>query len=131
MISEFDIKLVELLSNYVENMCGSTDKNLTFAFIKNNSKFLLLGETKEFVSHPQVKRTITQKKTNFFNINQRYHNKQIYSFFYEGREYYVNKWQELLLQLCQILHAKDSRLFEQSVLSLSGSKRLLFSKQEN
>ncbi len=139
-------ELVSLINIKLEDMF----KDLSFAIrekdlekiqrISEDAKYLKqfynsINEFKDNFKNKFVK-PITFNKNNIRLVNDQidnynfYKKKKIDSFIFEGKVHSVKTWQDLLLQLCNILYSKNPPLFENTVLQIKGSQRPYFAKEE-
>ncbi len=128
MISEPDQKLVELLAEKVEKICGykpseRTVENYLAEIETNFNKNLRVSVAKQEIS----KKSTIEKNT----INEKisYTNRKISSFIFKNKFYEVNSWKEFLIKIIEILVQDHKNEFEK-VLELKGKKRPYFSENK-
>lgn len=117
IISEPDKRLVEILAETTERLCGhKPDDRIVEEF---------LGKISQEKSIPKIPKTMpTYSETQ--NVED-FTEKSIIGFTLRKKEYQVNSWRNLLMSIIEIVLTTNRKQFEK-VLSLKGRKRPYFSK---
>lgn len=124
LITEPDELLIELVAETTEKMCGFRPDNPTV------EKFVLSRvKTPERIEvrHQPIQTPVSTVRRTYRQPMGNYSHKSIRSFRFKEKTCHVNKWKNLLLELCSILHKIQGEEFSK-VLRLRGRKRLYFSK---
>ena len=113
VISEPDELLVDLIIDRTEELCGyKPEKHLVEEFLRTRAPLENTAPT-PIRARPRQTRKKPSKKPS--------------SFHFQGKEYPVRHWNEVLTTLCAILYTRHRKDFEK-LLSISGTKRPLFSR---
>lgn len=124
IVSEADESLVDLIAEYAERICGyKADAPLVEQFLnENRDRFSVRCEPQmSSVQKPSAApRTLSPSHPGLYT------GKTIESFEFEGRDYRVGAWIDMLLDLCGLLAKKHGPEFDR-VRSLVGRKRPYFS----
>ncbi|MHC1588223.1 MAG: type I restriction endonuclease [Methermicoccaceae archaeon] len=121
LINEVDTGLVGLIAETTEKLCGYKPDDATIEkFLKSYSQ-----KSVERMPVQPITRKPVQRRTS--RGTEDYTNKKISSFSFDGQRYEVRTWKEILVKVCEIMHAKHRNSFEQ-VFALHGRERPHFSK---
>jgi hypothetical protein len=126
IIEESNEGLIEIIAETTEKMCGyKPDADTVAKFINNVNRGVtslpVVNRQKIIASPPQASSSYIQSG---------FTGKSIKSFIFQGAEYDVRTWKDLLIQLCNIILSTHRDSFDQ-VLNLSGRKRPYFTREPN
>jgi predicted type IV restriction endonuclease len=129
LISEPDDRLIELMTNKTEELCGyKPDAELV-------EQFLVKRVTQRAESTPQlVKSSFTPTRrdisTQTASVSGGYTNKSVSAFIFNEKQYRPKSWKELLMAMCDVFKESQGSEFEK-VLNLVGRKRPYFTRNPN
>lgn len=129
LISEPDDRLIELMTNKTEELCGyKPDAELV-------EQFLAKRVTQRTEPAPQpAKSNFTSTRRNIStqtaSVSGGYTNKSISAFILNEKQYRPKSWKELLMTMCDVLRESHGNEFEK-VLNLVGRKRPYFTRNPN
>ncbi len=129
LISEPDDRLIELMTNKTEELCGyKPDAELV-------EQFLVKRVTHQTEFAPQLVKSSSAYirrgiPTQTASAAGGYTNKSISVFFFNKKQYRPKSWKELLMTMCDVLKESHGSEFEK-VLNLVGRKRPYFTRNPN
>ena len=129
LISEPDDRLIELIINKTEEICGY---KATADLVE---QFLAKGANQHVVPIPQqIKSPSPYIRRDGLGTNASmssgYTNKSVSAFVFNGKQFRVKIWKDLLMTLCGVLRESHGSEFEK-VLSIVGRKRPYFTRNAN
>jgi predicted type IV restriction endonuclease len=129
LISEPDDRLIELITNKTEEICGfKADAEMV-------EQFLLKSGSQARVSAPQTDRPVppyTKRGPSVSTtpISGNYANRPISAFVFSGTQHRVRSYKDLLMSMCDILIEKHGSELDK-VLNIRGRKRPYFTRNSN
>ncbi|MGL6298727.1 MAG: type I restriction endonuclease [Methanobacteriaceae archaeon] len=119
IISEGNEELIEILAESTEKLCGYRPDDQSVGDFLNNLK--TSSNTPQI---PNIEYKSKIAKPNIIRGNK------VKSFTFNGQEYDVNSWKNVLMELLAILYKNHSEIFDR-VFSLHGRKRVYFSRDSD
>jgi hypothetical protein len=129
LISEPDDRLIELITNKTEEICGyKADAEIV-------EQFLSRSGSQAYVSAPQTARPVPpyikrETSTSTTPISGNYANRPISAFVFNGTQHRVRSYKDLLMAMCDILIERHGSEFDK-VLNIRGRKRPYFTRNSN
>ena len=141
IISQPNKIFVELLSDTTEKLSGyKVDSSLIEKYLKKHLEHLVIEDASETIvtppakirSEPTVKEvTVSEDSLTTESKTKKepgtYEGTAIKSFEFNDNTYKIDKWEEVLLTLCELLYVKHKKDFEK-VLWVSGGNKTFFSR---
>lgn len=126
LISEPDDRLIELITNKTEEICGYK------ANAEMVEQFLIRSGGQAYISTSQPAKPVKKRDSlvSITSISGGYTNRSISAFVFNGTQYKVRSWKDLLMAMCDILIKTHSTEFEK-VLNIRGRKRPYFTRNSN
>lgn len=129
LISEPDDRLIELITNKTEEICGFK------ADAETVEQFLLRSGSQASVSAPQTPKLVpsyTKRGPSLSTtpISGNYANRPISAFVFSGTQHRVRSYKDLLMAMCDILIEKHGSEFDK-VLNIRGRKRPYFTRNSD
>ena len=130
IIDEPDERLIELINETVEKICGlKAEPDVIVSFIKNISETKLVPSINVLEDRKTIKKD-QQQRLFVTKGKEDYTNKTPLSFIFKGKEVAVKSFINLLVSLSNELLDRNPKSFE-AVLILHGRKRKYFSRNKN
>ena len=138
IISEADELLVDLLIESTEEICGfKPDKDLIVKFITGHKDNLLVSSHQAYPTpaQPSTPAKVAQRRTKVsqgevVDLDNDYCGKRVTAFYFQGEQFEVRMWKEILVKLCEAIAEKQKGNFK-TVFGLRGRKRIYFSKNKS
>ncbi len=140
IVEEDNSLLIDMINETAEKICGfKADNQLIEQFLAEHKDRLLIKIStqtalKAIAPRQHTKSTPTQDKPQNNNtsvtIRENYTGRSVSSFRFNGTNYDVRSWKEMLMKICDILYHRHGNEFDR-VLSLVGRNRPYFTRNKN
>jgi len=131
LIQETDEKLTELVNDINEKICGhrATDEQIAEFLDDNKERLILVLDNKQTEETKNQNHRRYSKNSEY--VPTGYTKKKPSSLVIDGKKYYVKKWTEVLILVCEFLLKTHPNEFEQKISGLRRRTGPYISKNEN